>query len=421
MDSMSAMTAPLVGVDLIAPQPQIVYALASGSNLANSIRLVISNPTNQDIPWAAGARIEIVLYTTETGDPRSMTTPAAAKNVHPDVSGCKRAWSLKPSQGSDSYVLALYPDESSEPLLRHGDQSQLMVSLSNLRSDLPLTEDPIPFLVRAIGFPGLSDNRAPFSFIRQWCPRPTGDLWAATQTPFEQAQLASWSLDWADALTVAFSDGFSADSVFSFDASDASKSDFSLRAKTFLPGTVSIEATNDSNPGSALFLSAPTRVSGAFCRVRKSLLVSIDDNGAIDGNAGWSFDYPSGFPANIPAPDTSVEVVASPFPGGPGRRHTTTASINFFRDFISPSSIVARADRMANFEGSGQTMWAFSISWPDAPAATYMCWNIDLCLGPLFSANGNSEHGPWSLSVSLCEGFFLEAALDLWIADSSPD
>jgi hypothetical protein len=413
---MPASAQPEVGVDLTAPQPQVVYAMASDSKLSNAISVAISNPTNQDIPWAAGARIEIVLYTTEAGDPRAMTTPAAALNVHADVSGCERAWSLKPAQGSDSCVLTLYPVESNEPLLRHGDSGQLTVSLSGLRSDLPVTEEPIPFLVRAIGFPGLADNLAPFSFTRQACPTPSGTLLTPPDTLFGQPQLCRWDLQWVDAIVVSFSDGCSPDTVFNLDASSACVSSFQLRDKVFLSGKATIKASNASNPGFELTLEAPTTVSGASCRVKKTLRVAMRDGDPLDDNKNWEFDYPNG-PTDIPAPSTSIGFVAdSPsfpdvYPGKDIERFTTTASISFFDGIIAPTTIVAQVISYGEFDNTGRAAWVFRFAFGGGSPDETMGFKDKVGVGMI-----DDWHETYpvdcSLHAELCDGGFIELTVD---------
>jgi len=406
-------------IDIELVSPLVVYPFDPASKLSNTLKLVLSNTQRlADIPWRDGAAIAIVLYTTDNGDPSAIATVEAAKQIGQGdlrVEGCKRAWTPSFVQGSNSLTILLRPEESDEPLLGHGEHAQLSVAIANLRSDLPVTVEPIPLLAMATGFfdDASKNASASFSLARNPCPPPSGNFSPPKHPVFGQPLLGNWDIQFADEMIVKFSDGASPDTVLKLSQGDFStqESDFVLRKEVLLPGSLTVFASNLSNSGADSPPPWPTGVYGtAFCDIEATIEWPADGPGACH----WSFS-PPGVVENTTISTTTHTDPGRP-PTYPGQRfgykfHADVKATATFWKGILPDVLI---DAQFTISQSMQDMpydVEFSVAWPGVSPIVLEFPNWRPMPEIDAARSGDGPNGPWSMSFKSRDDLMFSALL----------
>jgi|SRR5476651_448771 len=391
-------------IDIDLGSSLIVYPFDPASKLSNTLTIVFSNTQRLlDIPWRDGASIAIVLYTTDDDDPLAITTVEAAKKIGQSdlrVEGCKRAWSPSFVQGPNSLTLILRPEQSKEPLLGHGEHSQLSVTISNLRSDLPTSVQPIPLLAMAMGFfdEPLKDTVHSFSLTRAPCPPPSGNLWSPAIAPFNQPLLATWDIQFADEMVLTFSDKESPDTVLMLSRGDfsAHEREFPLRKAALFSGEITLVASNLSNAAGFSPPSWKTGISMGACEIEASILLFPGMSVRCD----WDL-HPIGIVKKAMAIVTPASGGA---PAGPSSmpvefNSEVLATVEFLNAVV-PEALI---DVQYNFSGdpvdpSNPIMYQFGLSFPGAPPIDLSFTAASLPTGTPITRQGEGPNGPWSMS-----------------------
>jgi len=401
----------LIDIDL-ASSP-VVYPFDPASKLSNTLTIVFSNTQRLiDIPWRDGAAIAIVLYTTDKSDPLAITTVEAAKNIGKNdlrIEGCKRAWSPSFVQGPNSLTLILRPEQSEEPLLGHGEHAQLSVTISNLRSDLPTSVQPIPLLASATGFFGdpLKDAVRSFSVTREACPPPSGNFWPPAIAPFNQPLLAAWDIQFADEMVLTYSDGESRDTTLRLSHGDflAQEHEFALRKAAFFAGSITLVARNFSNATVFAPSPWPIGISAGSCDIEANICLLNDKSVRSD----WSI-----------APSAIVKkTTATLAPSGGGDPFGPTYEVQAVVEFIRGAVPDALIDVAYTVSGdpmgiTGPLTYYVQVSWPGAAPVKFsftpepspdsgpvnLAFTRDSLLeswSDPVTRQGDGPNGPWSL------------------------
>jgi hypothetical protein len=416
--------APAVGLSISDPMNLTLYAMDPKSALSNTLAFVVSNPTPKDIPWAPGAFVEIVLDTSDS-DPLAVLTPEAVQNLAVSFAGCQRAWAVTLAQGPASATLTLTPAESAEPLLGRGEHSELVVSIERLRSDLPLTNEPIPLIARAVGFPSLQDAEVSFSFVRQACPPPTGTFWVDDATEFCSPLLAAWSVQWAETLVVSFSNGYFPDIEFDLSSGQIALDEarFVLTERCLASGRVSLTATNLSNANLPLALSRKTAAFTPFCNVKKTFVLDLNQTSNYPDSQPWSFSPAPEIVKNAPLAPYSVnsssgpqtidcsDIIGFALPGFP------SSSVGVHLDSVPPRPGPIPPPGGVENPNNIRPGWQdFAVFWPWGDSYSWTLsdteWD-DLDQNPRHY-QGDSPFGPWTIVFRGSGGcFFVDTAFPL--------